>query len=325
MDDFEQITLQDLEEELKKDLMPSKEVQYENVKKYAIEFREKFEKLTKLKGGIIRSTDLQNQIFKDKMFNEKVYDAFFKFQNALLLYLDETVKVIFVYRGEDKIAHLGVVENSAEHLKQGIKGTIQYNLKEIKNVLVQENYKGSEQLLNTFNQVELVRWERALETHEKKVWLPILWLENGKWAGATVNNRGTLAEAYASFYINEEQFFNKQHADMEINVKYFIMNGATQVDNRNGFLIGDVKKGNINFAVKKDMASPQKILAIYKFLSLIMKDIDNPEIFVGQLVDKFRTKEETRRVATQAKKLTENEAKEMADKMIKNIVESVAK
>jgi len=41
-----------------------------------------------------------------------------------------------------------------------------------------------------------------MERHSKTSWLPILWKFGKTWSGAFVNNKGSLNEAYANFYIN---------------------------------------------------------------------------------------------------------------------------
>jgi hypothetical protein len=70
-----------------------------------------------------------------------------------------------------------------------------------------------------------------------------------------MSTRGPINEAFVSFYINNIKF----NSDLETNIDYFMLDptmGAINADNMNGFLIGDVSGGKIQYAVKGEGGSP---------------------------------------------------------------------
>ena len=140
-------------------------------------------------------------------------------------------------------------------------------------------------MLDAAEQSIYSRWQIAKAHTKKTRYLPILWQTPTGWAGAKVNNLGTIAEAYVNFYINEYKFSNH----LEENVGIYIMDkdlGAYAVDNASGFLIGDTSINSIHFAVKKDSASPMNLKKVYDETKKILDSpVFSPEYLKQVFVD----------------------------------------
>jgi hypothetical protein len=145
-------------------------------------------------------------------------------------------------------------------------------------------------LLDATEQSIYSRWQIAKAHTKKTRYLPILWQTASGWAGAKVNNLGTIAEAYVNFYINQYVFASH----LEENVGVYIMHpeyGAYAVDNASGFLIGDTSIGNIHFAVKKESASPMNLKKVYQETKAILSlPAFSPEYLKQIFVDKEKAR-----------------------------------
>ena len=235
----------------------------------------------------------QNGKFNAKQINvlmlqEGARAAFYKFQNAINAYFGQQIQVIYTYidPNSGKIT-LTALDNTEQHLSINEHiGYVEYNLKKIYNIIVAENYDST--LLDAAQQSIYARWRIAkLKMPHRTRFLPILWKEdNGKWSGVTVNNLGTISEAYVNFYVNKYQQFTQ---NLEHNVKDFIMNeqyGARAVDNASGFLIGDISYGNgkLQLAVKKQSAAPMNMKKVYQYTKEIIDKFD-PQLLWNRFVD----------------------------------------
>ena len=78
----------------------------------------------------------------------------------------------------------------------------------------------------------------------------IFWEYKDQWYGYRIFNRGPINEAFASFYIENVRL----QGSLNDKIHTFMMSkspqGVIYADNANGFLVGDLSKGGLQFAVK---------------------------------------------------------------------------
>ncbi len=229
------------------------------------------------KKGISTLPNLQKQKID---LQEEAYDKLFIAQNLFNNYFGQHMQMIFVTDDQQLI----LIDNSREDILRNQYGGLQYALSKIKEVqgilkelIADDDYDPS--LLKITNLEVNRRWDIAIATHRKKQHLPILWKSGQGWLMAYVNNKGTIAEAYANFFINKFKFSGQ----LEPDVGTYVTNetyGMRAVDNTSGFVVGDVQAGDNNFVqfgIKKEGAS---LMGLYKINSIIkslqQKMIDSP-------------------------------------------------
>lgn len=205
------------------------------------------------------------------LFDKKVREKFDIFQNLINLYFHQAVKVAYVYFDpkQQYQAVIALIENDGTGLEiNSLYNKVEYNLNEINLILKDDTYDST--LLDAAQKSIYARWQIAKKHIGRGTYLPILWFIDNEWGGAMVNNLGTIAEAYVNFYVNKYEFYKT----LEENVRIYILHpeyGAASVDNASGFLIGDVKIGNVALAVKKQSARPMNMKKIVEFTEDILK------------------------------------------------------
>ena len=100
----------------------------------------------------------------------------------------------------------------------------------------------------------------------------ILWKLDNEWIGYKLSNRGPINEAFVAFYLREVQLKNGLSADLHQFMTSIDPQGVINADNANGFLIGDVSLGGLQFAVKGAYGSPQNFAMIVKWLREIKEN-----------------------------------------------------
>lgn len=284
----------------------------EEVRKKATDFLKAYENAQKKYQAALEEQRIKkSRRLKQQIELEIARSAFDDFQNSINAYYDQLVKIMYVYMDpETGEVILSPQDNTTELLEVNeTYGSVQYHLKEIKKQFKfkQEDYDST--LLDATEQSVYARWNIAKKHTGLNRFLPILWKIGNTWEGAKVNNLGTIAEAYVNFYLAKYQFSNY----LEQNVKTYILGdeygryGAASVDNMSGFLIGDTKllspmKRSIQFAVKKDTASPANMAEVYKETKKVIEAAD----FTEQLSKRFIDVEKGKAKQNQVKKLSES-------------------
>ena len=303
-------------EELQQEFYNTEKPNIEEVKKAAQKFVSEYEKANQTydilsKGRTKRSSRLMSRI----ELEEGAREAFDDFQNKINLYYNQMVKVMYVWmdRSSGKVT-LSAIDNNISALAISKYGSVEYRLKELKNIFEIEDYDPA--FLNAAEQSIYARWNIARGRYRNNRYLPILWQINGVWGGAKVNNLGTIAEAYVNFYLNKYEFSKFLGQDVAIYILHPTY-GAVAVDNASGFLIGDTSIGNIQFAVKKETASPMNLKKVYNLTQEILSE----EVFnIDRFWEVFHD-QELERVQTEGK----GQAKQIIGKDLEEAVDNLKK
>lgn len=197
---------------------------------------------------------------------------------TLYLEVDEKEKNIETY---ELIGKLGrAVQKDIASRGQGLTGRFSNSaisdktvFKKMQSTIKNNDEKDFEQRLkDTYFEV-LERGQKSKEKIEKGMLIFWWWPEDSQAQKMLVaGEKGDLNEAYLYFFLNEkrtEKFdFNK---NIEHNVDIFMKQGVALVDNISGFLKGDLKVGNINYAIKSQNASIMGYRQIIRFAEAIIE------------------------------------------------------
>lgn len=237
---------------------------------------------------------------------KRIYDNFFKLQNLILAYMGQKVLITYVHVGQDGKREIRIVDNDISHLaiqtgswrgrefhKIGYDLTNNYqilknSLPDTTNKTLQETAQLAEQRYNDFKKI---------------VWWKI---RGQKWAGYQLYTKGPLNEAFVNFYLNTRANANPLRYGREKNLAVFMTHpklGAIQADYLNGFLLGDVSRNNLQFAVKGDFGSPQGFKQVAKELKKLSSDFSEQNL--KEFIKQFTTIPEDK--ASQIRQLTEKE------------------
>lgn len=201
-----------------------------------------------------------------------IYKDFFALQNLINLFIYQKVIMTYVhvdpvtgYRElrifDNDIANLSVTEVN-QYGKNYAK--LSYDMQErylqLKNSLPEENNAG---LQNTAAEVE-ARYAKYKGR--------ILWQLNNDWIGYKLYNRGPINEAFTAFYLHEVQLKNGLNENIHQFMTSVNPQGVIHADNANGFLLGDISVGGLQFAVKGAYGSPQNFATIVNWLKKIKED-----------------------------------------------------
>lgn len=234
-------------------------------------FKTAYDQYDKLRKNIKRQNrkgyqQLPGLLAERDRLQENAYDKFFKFQEDFNNYFGQHMQMVFVTEDLELI----LIDNSIADLQRNQWGKLSYMMQNIKNgiILKADDDYDPTSLKNTATEV-YHRWDVAVSKHAGKAQhLPILWKSGGRWMKAMVNNKGTIAEAYANFFINKIYFL----ASIEENVGKYVMDeihGMRAVDNTSGFVVGDVQQGDnshVQFGVKTNLASPMGMAQVAKLI-----------------------------------------------------------
>lgn len=267
------LTHNEIVEELKNSLR-DKNILFNEIKDKIISFIKKLDEnnydiLIKYNKGM--SLEQKEQQLENII--ELIYGDFFQIQNLINEYLGQKIVMTYVHVNSEGEREIRIFDNNVSHLKveNG------YNFKKI-GFEVEQNYKLlknslpdniNQNLSNTAKEVE-----RRYSTYKKQ----ILWKINHEWKGYRMITKGPINEAYVNMYIHEVKLKNS----LENNIDTFMLDpdyGAIQADNTKGYLIGDVRKNGVQYAVKGKFGSPQGYKEIIKEFRKILQEGFSQEAF----------------------------------------------
>lgn len=265
---------------------------------------EKFEKMytqyrsmlvAKRKAKQLQSSNLAALRTQIEQEQQIVYEQFFIFQNKFNAYFGRKIQMLFVIP-KDGIK-LALADNDLKHVVVNQYGSLEYQINDLSLTLLKENEYDSSLLDDTANSV-YARWDAAKAKLKKSVGLPILWRTSNGWDGRKVNNRGTIAEAYANFYINQVEL----QGDLEYRVGTYVCDGVygmMSVDNTMGFALGDIDRGHVQYAVKSQRAGLMGMHRVYQYIRSIRKMLGQnitDKALVSQLMEKVSQKGKVKQV-----------------------------
>lgn len=211
-------------------------------------------------------------IQKLEMRKKLIYEDFFTLQNLINLFIYQ--KIIMTYVQVDPITgehSIKIFNNDISQLQAQMVNNygrsyakLSYEINDhyynLKNSLSIEENKG---LQNTAAEVD-ARYAKYKGR--------ILWKINNEWVGYKLYNRGPINEAFVAFYLREIQLKNSLTNNIHQFMTSIDPQGVIQADNANGFLIGDISIGGLQFAVKGEYGSPQGFSEIIKWLKKIKEE-----------------------------------------------------
>lgn len=208
-------------------------------------------------------------IQKLKLKKDLIYKDFFELQNLMNLLVYQ--KVVMTYVHVDPVngkREIRLFDNNIDHL--GVNYINQYGKSYAKlGYEVSEHYQQLKNSLSAAENDGLQNTAREVEERYARHKGRILWKINNEIFGYKLNNRGPINEAFVAFYLRNVQLNNSL---ME-NINAFMVSsdpqGVIYADNANGFLIGDVQLGGLQFAVKGAYGSPQNFTMIVNWLKQI--------------------------------------------------------
>lgn len=201
-----------------------------------------------------------------------IYKDFFTLQNLINLFIYQKIVMTYVHVDpitghrelrifDNDIATLSVQEvNNYGRNYAKLSYDIGERYLQLKNSLPKEDNLG---LQNTAAEVEA----RYVKYKGR-----ILWQLNSEWVGYKLFNRGPINEAFTDFYLHEVQLKNGLNENINQFMTSVNPQGVIYADNANGFLLGDVSVGGLQFAVKGAYGSPQNFTTIVNWLKKIKED-----------------------------------------------------
>lgn len=255
----------------------------------------------------------------------RAYVDFIDFQNKYNSYYGQVVKLVYVSRSEDNNFAMTVFDNNLEHVGQR---TAKYYFGAVKQVFEYDKQTEYDSTwLNLVAQEVNRRWSIALEKHPGRyAWLPLLW-KIDRWDGVKVNNRGTIAEAWATMYIHQFEFQNQ--GDLEASVEEFAVSGMGSVDNALGFFKGDtcgLTYDNVQYAIKSEEASLGGMTQVGHWVDELLGCV-NAEMTFENMLEILRDKVSKEGVANQvqslARSVVRREVKKMGDSIEENLPKTI--
>lgn len=254
----------------------------------------------------IASTMQKLQLKKDL-----IYKDFFELQNLINLFIYQKIVMTYVY--VDPVTghrELRIFDNDISQLE--VMQVNNYGRSYAKlGYDINERYQQLKNSLSDEENLGLQITAAEVEARYVKYKGRIMWQLNNEWIGYKLYNRGPINEAFTSFYVKEVQLKNS----LGNNIHQFMTSqdpqGVIYADNANGFLIGDISLGGIQFAVKGAHGSPQNFTTIINWLKKIKEQNFSIQAF-QEFIQRFKDVEQEN-----ATKLVKPMTKRSIDAMIR--------
>ena len=265
---------------------------------------------------LLKSLPYQNSMEAKYDLQKKkidIYKKFFEFQNKVNKLLDQTVTMTYVHVDENGRREVRLFDNNIDKINIEYIQRYKYEYYKL-GYEVNSGYKKlSDSIKYNDTQLQAAATEvtRRYHTYKKR----ILWFYPNSWKGYSINSMGPINEAFVNNYVHEIKLGNS----LEQNIDTFMLGdyGAIKADATKGFLIGDVSKNGIQYAVKGEYGSPQGFTEIIKDLrnwqNLSTKDT------LKQLVQKYFIDELKKDYKPQIKEMTAQTIKNTSEKMLKDV------
>ena len=146
----------------------------------------------------------------------------------------------------------------------------------------------------------------------------VLWYYPNTWKGYKFRTKGPINEAFVDLYVHNIQLRNS----LEGNIDTFMLgdHGAIKADATKGFLIGDVARDGVQYAVKGMFGSPQGTKDIIKAFRKIV-DEDFSLTAFHQFLYKYTEEELQKNYSPQIQELSQRSV----NAILRNIEKSLTK
>lgn len=296
------ITPEQLEKELEGEDDVDLDLLFEQIKIKIAAFLNKMDEYERLNLQAGAGNTIGSLLKKLELQKEFIYADFFEIQNLINTFLGQRIVMTYVHvddKGrrsirisDNDISHLGIVAGTnhwdgSSFYKLGY--YMEDHYRNLKNSLPEEENEGLQQ---TAAEVEY----RYLQYKKRIMWYV------GAWKGYKLQTRGPINEAFVNFYIHNIQLLNS----MEENIDVFMLDstyGAINADATKGYLIGDVSRGGLQFAVKGAFGSPQGTKEVIQDFKKMQIENFSMASF-GEFLMKYYTKELAKNYKPQIKEMT---------------------
>lgn len=251
---------------------------------------EQYQIMTKMMSNLSSS---ESQIMKLEMKKDLIYNDFFKLQNLINAFAYQ--KVIMTYVQVDPVTgqrELRIFDNDIDHL---VTETVQNYGKSYSKLSydIGDHYLKLKNSLPDGLNAGLQETAKQVTLRYEKYRKRILWKVNNEWYGYKLSNRGPINEAFTDFYLKEVQLQNSLNHNIDIFMRSVDPQGVIYADNANGFLIGDISIGGLQFAVKGAYGSPQNFTTIINWLKEIKANNFSQDAFI-RFIQRFKEEERER-------------------------------
>lgn len=306
---IEEITTEQLEKTLYNEL--SKDQFLKLIKISMEEFLNAVKEYEKKNNAFSKNLDILKKQLDEKV--EIIYSKFFAFQNIINAYLGQKIVMTYVHIDSDGNREIRISENNIEHLvtTQGFSrgksfAKISYD--------VQEHYQKLKNSLPDEEQQSIQDAAKEVTLRYQKFKRQVLWYHNNNWIGYkfTRGNLGPINEAFVNFYVNKQ----KLNGYLEQKINRFMLDskyGAINADATKGFMIGDVERNGIQYAVKGAFGSPQGYKQVANEIRKAKLDIQFNEQNLNVFIEKFTTEEKNKNYKPQISRMSSKEVEKVMD------------
>ena len=211
-------------------------------------------------------------IQKLEMKKKLIYEDFFTLQNLINLFIYQ--KIIMTYVQVDPITgerSIKIFNNDISQLQAQMVNNYGRSYAKL-SYEINDHYYNLKNSLSIEENKGLQNTAAEIDARYAKYKGRILWKINNEWFGYKLYNRGPINEAFVAFYLREIQLKNSLTNNIHQFMTSIDPQGVIQADNANGFLIGDIAIGGLQFAVKGEYGSPQGFSEIIKWLKKIKEE-----------------------------------------------------
>lgn len=300
-EEIPEITHEEMAQNINQEMVHNNDLFEECIKaiKDFIEYVDKYEHSRGSNGS------LNSHIEKLKNQKEILYQKFFNIQNLINAYEGQVIVMTYVHIDESGRREIRISENNIEHLKitesEGWPGgpkfkKLSYVVDEDYRLLKQNIPKGAESNEQALQETAM-EVNRRYMTYKKRV----LWFYPAEWKGYKLTSLGPINEAFVDCYVHNVQLLNS----LEGNIDAFMegSHGAIQADATRGFMIGDISKGGVQYAVKGNFGSPQGYKEVLKSFKELQENGFSKSAFEA-MIKRYTKDELEKNYKPQIKKLS---------------------
>ena len=268
---------------------------------------EKYEKEAQLSS---KEFSAKLAVTKLEFLRNEIYNSFFILQNLINAYTGRIIVMTYVHIDDSGRREIRISENNLDHI-QNLKVRGRNQLKYV----VEDHYKKLKQTIPSDGESNEGALQAAVHAVDQRydkysykggVHL-VLWYP-GEWNGALLRTKGPINEAFVNCFVHNIKLLNSLEEDIDTvmtNKTY----GAIAADATKGFMIGDISRGGVQYAVKGAFGSPQGFKDVYNYIKKIRENDIITKEGLQDIVNHYTTEEEKKEYKPQIKILTKESLK----------------